>query len=149
MIKLNVWLTVDLEKSIHVGELVVAHPDSQGRLQGQFRYSPGYLNRPESFPLDPIHLPVSVEIFNADRPYAGVHGVFEDSLPDDWGRRLLTRRYRLARSDQRVPQLLDLLGGQGMGALSYSRDDTAPYKKEGVDGKYLEELRQQEMTHSQ
>ncbi len=140
MIKLNVWLTVDLEKSIHVGELVVAHPDSQGRLQGQFRYSPEYLNRPESFPLDPIHLPVSVEIFNADRPYAGVHGVFEDSLPDDWGRRLLTRRYRLARSDQRVPQLLDLLGGQGMGALSYSRDDTAPDKKEGVDGQYLEDL---------
>jgi len=140
MIKLNVWLTVDLGKSIHVGELVVAHPDSQGRLQGQFRYSPEYLNRPESFPLDPIHLPVSVEIFNADRPYAGVHGVFEDSLPDDWGRRLLTRRYRLARSDQRVPQLLDLLGGQGMGALSYSRDDTAPDKKEGVDGQYLEDL---------
>ena len=27
-----------------------------------------------------------------------------------------------------------------MGALSYSRDDTAPYKKEGVDGQYLEDL---------
>lgn len=140
MIKLHVWLTVDLGKSIHVGELVVADPDAQGRLQGQFRYSPEYLNHPESFPLDPIHLPLLVGVFNADRPYAGVHGVFEDSLPDDWGRRILARRYQLAGSDQRVPQLLDLLGGQGMGALSYSRDDNAPDKKEGVDGQYLHDL---------
>jgi len=60
MIKLNVWLTVDLGKSIRAGELVVSDPDSQGRLQGQFRYSHEYLNRPESFPLDPIHLPPSL-----------------------------------------------------------------------------------------
>jgi len=52
----------------------------------------------------------------------------------------LARRYQLARNDLRVPQLLELLGGQGLGALSYSRDDTAPDKKEGVDGQYLEDL---------
>lgn len=140
MIKLNVWLNIDPGKIIHAGELVASDPDSQGRLQGQFRYSPEYLNRLESFPLDPIHLPRSLEIFNANRPYAGVHGVFEDSLPDDWGRRILARRYQLARSDQRVPQLLDLLKGQGMGALSYSKNNTAPDKNEGVDGQYLEDL---------
>ncbi len=80
----------------------------------------------------PVVLLNSYEIFNADRPYAGVHRVFEDSLPDDWGRRILARRYQLARNEQRVPQLLDLLGGQGMGALSYSRDDTA-----SIDTKYI------------
>jgi len=120
--------------------VVVGDPDSQGRLQGQFRYSPAYLHDPAAFPLDPIHLPLAPKVFNAGRPYAGVHGVFEDSLPDDWGRRILIRRYQLARSAQRVPQLLDLLGGQGMGALSYSRNDIAPEKKEGVDGHYLADL---------
>jgi serine/threonine-protein kinase HipA len=40
--------------------------------------------------------------------------VFEDSLPDDWGRRILTKRYQLNREDQRVPQLLGLLKGDGM-----------------------------------
>jgi len=140
MIKLNVWLTLYHGQSIHAGELVVADPDAQGRLQGQFRYSQDYLDLPEAFPLDPIHLPLSVEIFDAERPYAGVHGVFEDSLPDDWGRRILARRYQLERKDQRVPQLLALLKGQGMGALSYSVDDVVPVKREAVDGRHLTEL---------
>ncbi len=140
MIKLNVWLTLYQGQNLRVGELVVADPDLQGRLQGQFRYSQDYLNHMEAFPLDPIHLPLSAEVFNAERPYAGVHGVFEDSLPDDWGRRILARRYRLDRKDQRVPQFLGLLGEQGMGALSYSLDDNAPVKQDGVDGQYLEAL---------
>ncbi len=140
MIKLNVWLTLCQGENVHVGELIVAEPDMQGRLQGQFRYSPDYLIHPEAFPLDPIHLPLSLEIFNAERPHAGVHGVFEDSLPDDWGRRILVRRYRLERKGQRVPQLLALLGGQGMGALGYSLDNEVPVKREAVDGCHLTEL---------
>lgn len=140
MIRLNVWLTLYNGQTLRAGELVVADPDLQGRLEGQFRYSSEFLNYPEAFPLDPIHLPLSTEIFNADRPYSGVHGVFEDSLPDDWGRRLLVRRYQLERKNQRVPRLLELLGRQGMGALSYGKDHEVLLKKEAVDGRYLEEL---------
>ncbi len=140
MIKLNVWLSLSQNQTVSVGTFVASDPDSQGRLQGQFKYSANYLNLPQAFPLDPIHLPLSQEIYNAHRPYSGVHGVFEDSLPDDWGRKILTRRYQLGRKDQRVPQLLSYIEGQGMGALSYSTDNTAPIKKEGVEGKYLEEL---------
>lgn len=140
MIRLNVWLTLYNGQTLRAGELVVADPDLQGRLEGQFRYSSEFLDYPEAFPLDPIHLPLSTEIFNADRPYSGVHGVFEDSLPDDWGRRLLVRRYQLERKNQRVPRLLELLGRQGMGALSYGKDHEVLLKKEAVDGRYLEEL---------
>lgn len=140
MIRLNVWLTLCQGQNVHVGELVVDGPDMQGRLQGQFRYSPDYLIHPQAFPLDPIHLPLSLEIFNAERPHAGVHGVFEDSLPDDWGRRILARRHHLERKGQRVPQLLALLGGQGMGALGYSLDNEAPVKRETVDYRHLAEL---------
>ena len=142
MIKLNVSLTLTSGKKIPAGELVVADPDVQGRLQGQFRYSPNYLDFPESFPLDPIHLPLTQEVFNADRPYSGVHGVFEDSLPDDWGRRILARRYTLIRKDQRVPQLLALLGAEGMGAIGYVQGTIAfsNEQEDDVDGRHLTEL---------
>ena len=110
MIRLDVWLTLPTEESIKTGALVVSDPDIvQGTLQGQFRYTSEYLEHPEAFPLDPLHLPLSTEIFEADRPRAGIHGVFEDSLPDDWGRRLMVRSHKLGREDQRVPNLLRIL----------------------------------------
>ncbi len=143
MIKLNVWLDARREQDLHAGELVVADPDEQGRLLGQFRYFPDYLSHPDAIPLDPIHLPLSLQIFDAGRPAAGVHGVFEDSLPDDWGRRILARRYHLGRKEQRVPQLLARLEGQGLGALGYSLGDAAPAKEQGVEGRHLEDLQQQ------
>ncbi|MBU3981703.1 MAG: HipA N-terminal domain-containing protein, partial [Proteobacteria bacterium] len=116
---LTVWLTLPAAEVVKVGELAVDDPDARGALEGQFRYTSEYLENPKAFPLDPLHLKLSEKIFDADRPHAGVHGVFEDSLPDDWGRRLLVRRYNLGRSEQRVPQLLRLLSNQGLGALSY------------------------------
>lgn len=141
MIKLDVWLTLPSGESVKAGALVVADPDNvRGALQGQFRYAPEYLVHPQAFPLDPLYLPLSTEIFNADRPHAGVHGVFEDSLPDDWGRRLLVRRYKLGRSDQRIPQLLRLLGNQGLGALSYVEEGRPDLKTTGVPLRHLQEL---------
>jgi serine/threonine-protein kinase HipA len=140
MIKLNIWVTLANSQTLLAGELVVTDPDVQGRLRGQFRYSSDYLDHSQAFTLDPIHLPLMAENFNAERPHSGVHGLFEDSLPDDWGRRILARRYQLVRKQQRVPQLLALLGGQGMGALSYSLDNTFPEKGEDVDGRHLAEL---------
>jgi serine/threonine-protein kinase HipA len=140
MIKLNIWVTLANAENLRVGELVVADPDMQGRLQGQFRYFADYLDHPEAFALDPIHLPLTLDNFSADRPHSGVHGVFEDSLPDDWGRRILARHYHLERNKQRVPHLLSLLRGQGMGALSYSLDSVFPEKSKDVDGQHLTEL---------
>lgn len=46
--------------------------------------------------------------------------MFEDSLPDDWGRRLLARKHRIPRHQQNLPTLLLALGGAGLGALSYA-----------------------------
>ena len=140
MIKLDVWLNLPSGESIKVGELAIDDPDARGALEGQFRYIPEYLENPKAFPLDPLHLPLSAESFNADRPHAGVHGVFEDSLPDDWGRRLLVRRYKLGRKDQRIPQLLRLLGNQGLGALSYVEKGRPDLKMTGVPLRHLQEL---------
>ncbi|MCD4802289.1 MAG: HipA domain-containing protein, partial [Anaerolineales bacterium] len=141
MIRLDAWLILPSGESVKAGTLVVADPDNvRGALPGQFRYTPEYLENPKAFPLDPLHLPLSVDIFDADRPRAGVHGVFEDSLPDDWGRRLLVRRYKLGRKDQRIPQLLRLIGNQGLGALSYVEKGRPDFKTTGVPLRHLQEL---------
>jgi serine/threonine-protein kinase HipA len=137
---LTVWLTLPASEVVKVGELAIDDPDARGSLEGQFRYAPEYLENPKAFPLDPLHLPLSADIFDADRPHAGVHGVFEDSLPDDWGRRLLVRRYKLGRKDQRIPQLLRLLGNQGLGALSYMEKGRPGLKTTGVPLRYLRKL---------
>ena len=140
MIRLDVWLTLPSGDVVAAGELVVDDQDARGALQGRFRYLPGYLESPQAFPLEPLHLSLSTEIFDADRPRAGVHGVFEDSLPDDWGRRLLVRRYRLGRSEQRIPQLLRLVANQGLGALSYVVQGRPDLKTTGVHCRHLREL---------
>ncbi len=142
MIKLNVWLTLNESSTLLVGELIAADPDSQkgGALLGQFRYAQEYLNWEGAFALDPIHLPLSQEIFDADRPGSGIHGVFEDSLPDDWGRRLLARKHKIPRNDQRPPQLLRYLANDRMGALSYSESRLPPDKKELLGSSHLEVL---------
>ena len=141
MIRLDVWLTLPSGESVKAGTLVAADPDDvRGGLHGQFRYAPEYLEHTRAFPLDPLHLPLSTEIINADRPKAGVHGVFEDSLPDDWGRRLMVRRHKLGRNEQRVPQLLRLLGNQGLGALSYVEEGRPELKITGVSSSHLQEL---------
>lgn len=109
-------------------------------LQGQFRYSQEYLESSEPFSLDPLHLPLSARTFDADRPYSGVHGVFEDSLPDDWGRKLMIRRYKLGRTEQRVPHLLRLLEHQGMGALVYEENGSPVQSFTGISSHHLATL---------
>jgi len=123
------------------GALIVSDPDPlKGGLQGQFRYAIEYLEHPQAFPLDPLNLSLFMETFDADRPREGVHGVFEDSLPDDWGRRLMIRRYKLSRNAQRVPNLLRLLGNQGLGALSFVEEGRPELKTTGVSCRHLKEL---------
>ena len=138
--QLKVWLTLPGGGTVQVGELAVKDPDERGSLVGQFRYLPDYLQSTGAFALDPLHLPLLPRFFDADRPHSGVHGVFEDSLPDDWGRTIMARRFRLGRTEQRVPHLLRLLGDQGLGAPVYSAGDEPPPQTAGVSSRHLAEL---------
>lgn len=141
MIPLDVWLTLPSGECIKAGAMIIGDPDpASGGLQGQFRYAPEYLEHPQAFSLDPLHLSLTVETFDADRPREGVHGVFEDSLPDAWGRRLMVRRHKLSRNEQHVPNLLRLLGSQGLGALSYVEEGRPELKTTGVSCRHLQEL---------
>jgi serine/threonine-protein kinase HipA len=67
--------------------------------------------------LDPVSLPLKPDTFSID---SGIFGVFEDSLPDDWGRKLLVRKNQIPRHEQNLPKLLLALGNTGLGALSFT-----------------------------
>ncbi len=135
MIDLGVWLRTPASALLRVGAIRVAEPDRDrgGMLRGEFRYEPAYLDHPAAIALDPIHLPLAPTAFPADRPRAGIHGVFEDSLPDAWGRGLLIRRHQLPRLRQGPPHLLARLGQQGLGALAYGLGDAPPSAEPGPD----------------
>ena len=123
MIHLYVWLRPPRGRPFRVGELRVAEPDKRrgGRLQGEFRYTPEFLNREDIFALDPLHLPLSPEPVASGNPQTGIHSVFEDSLPDAWGRAILCRRHNVPRHRQHPAHLLELLGSEALGALVYTR----------------------------
>lgn len=102
-----------------VGE-TVCDISENGRATSAFRYNQEYLARADAFALDPVSLPLKTGSFSNERP---LFGVFEDSLPDDWGRKLLVRKHKVPRNEQNTPYLLLILGNTGMGALSYSGQD--------------------------
>ncbi len=100
-----------------------------GTIAGQFRYADAWLESPRAFPLDPINLPLKPGPQDAGRPQAGVHGVFEDALPDDWGMKLLIRHHQLNGHRLRPPWLLAVLGNRvgnrGVGALRFGEQGGA------------------------
>ncbi len=105
----------------------------QGR-DSLFQFEEEFLAAP--LPLSPLRL----------QPRQGIHvctssggietfGVFEDALPDGWGRRIIDTRF--LRRHGRLPTLMERfasLGGDGMGALVFEPE-------EPIDAKMVEEFR--------
>ncbi|MCU7934642.1 MAG: type II toxin-antitoxin system HipA family toxin [Candidatus Thiodiazotropha sp. (ex Dulcina madagascariensis)] len=89
-------------------------------MRGEFRYASEFIDSPRAFALDPLHLPLGLAPISTENPATGVHAVFEDSLPDAWGRAMMCRRYNIPRPRRRAAYLLELLGPEAMGALAYT-----------------------------
>lgn len=70
----------------------------------------------------------------------GVFGVFEDNLPDDWGRRLLVRKHQLSRHQINPATLLLALGNTGLGALTYLEKGRPQEVRPEASGLQLEAL---------
>ncbi|PZM15517.1 type II toxin-antitoxin system HipA family toxin [Rhizobium tubonense] len=89
-----------------------------------FEYSAEFLAAP--LLVSPFHMMAATGLIAAPRdPFDGIHGLFNDSLPDGWGRLLLDRRLQRAGIDytQLTPiDRLSAVGGTGMGALTYVPD---------------------------
>lgn len=82
------------------------------------------------FALNPLSLPLEKRVFVAKRhPFEGLFGVFDDSLPDGWGRLLVDRFLREQGIDPFEVAFLGrlaIVGESGMGALGYRPTITQP-----------------------
>jgi len=112
----NLFVSLHIEgQKFEVGELVHSEQNIY------FRYNSDFLQT--GLNLSPIKLPFNREIIAADKePFNGLFGVFNDSLPDAWGRLLLERTLTSRGTNiARITPLdrLVYLGINGMGALSY------------------------------
>ncbi|MCA2371769.1 type II toxin-antitoxin system HipA family toxin [Agrobacterium genomosp. 3 str. CIP 111-78] len=99
-----------------------------------FEYAAEFLAAP--LLISPFHMMASTELIAAPRdPFDGLHGLFNDSLPDGWGRLLLDRRLQRAGIDytQLTPiDRLSAVGRTGMGALSYVPELPDDQKQQSV-----------------
>jgi serine/threonine-protein kinase HipA len=106
---------------------VMIEPHKIGRLllvpEGYtlFEYNKEWLQM--GFSISPFYLPLKAGVFAARKnPFDGLFGVFNDSLPDGWGR-LLTDRWlknqRINPLELTVLDRLSLVGKNGMGALTF------------------------------
>jgi len=86
-----------------------------------FEYDPSFLET--GLELSPFKLPLKPGLISCeDSVFDGLFGVFNDSLPDGWGRLLLDRKLLNLgiNPDQLTPlDRLSYIGQQGMGALFY------------------------------
>ena len=86
-----------------------------------FQYAPKWLA--EGFSVSPLELPLKSDVFMAPRkPFYGNFGIFEDSMPDGYGRYLLNRMLKAQGIDDFTLdplQRLSIVGKAGMGALTY------------------------------
>lgn len=86
-----------------------------------FEYDKTWLRT--GFSISPIELPLKPGLFIAKpTPFAGNFGIFEDSLPDGYGRYMLHKALANIGIDDRNLTALDrlsIVGGSGMSALTY------------------------------
>lgn len=141
MIALHVWVTLPDADRVHAGDLAFGDPDTHGRFESEFEYTEAWLRHPRAFDLDPESLPrasgrIRVRGMNLQPPLAA----FEDSLPDDWGRRLLIFDRKLPRGAQGEPYLLRELGGDALGALAYSERGEPVRVRQSASALHLAEL---------
>ncbi len=100
-----------------------------------FEYNPLWLAT--GFSISPLELPLKEGLFIARAtPFYGNFGVFEDSLPDGYGRYLLHKVLQKEGLDDRSLSALDrlsLVGNGGMGALTYEPETKIEIEEEYHD----------------
>lgn len=127
MKRIYVWVRRPDGTACLAGELGTSEPTSGGRFESEFEYTAEWSEDPFAFPLDPVSLPLQPlgRRFRAEQFYPPL-SVFDDSLPDDWGRRLLARSLSLEGRTLSSPEMLLALQGGGPGALLFTDRPSPP-----------------------
>lgn len=101
-----------------------------------FEYDPDWIG--SGFPISPFSLPLEKKVFMPKYdPFGGLFGVFNDSLPDGWGRLLVDRflaKNRINPQAVNTVTRLSIVGCSGMGALSYVPEN--PLSHEMFEGDF-------------
>ncbi len=134
-ISLHVYVITPGGDTLYAGRIISRNLASPDRKEGFFKYSEDYLRHPEAYPLDPIHLPLGTDTFKAARGESGMHAVFDDSLPDAWGRTILAKRAGLDKTRFTSAHLLEALKDSGLGCLLYSSDNNQVAKSQNEKGR--------------
>ena len=116
---------------LEVGRMLSRNLRQPGNFEGFFRYSPTYLNDPKAYAVDPVHLPLEDRVFAAANGITGIHSVFDDSLPDSWGRHILARKGGIPGANYTPIHLLSVLRGGGLGRLLFSEQRRKPKFQDG------------------
>ena len=106
-----------------------------------FEYTPSWLT--DGFSISPLELPLRTGVFLAKpSPFYGNFGIFEDSLPDGYGRYLLHKLLQKEGIDDFKLSALDrlsIVGSSGMGALTYHPETVIHKDNETTDFDLLQE----------
>ena len=107
------------------GELATTDPISGGRFSAEFEYSRDWVADPAAFALDPVSLPLQPvgQRYRSEQLHPPL-SVFDDALPDDWGRALLARALRLEGLTPSPAEMLLRMQGAGTGALLFTETRT-------------------------
>jgi serine/threonine-protein kinase HipA len=112
-----------------VGRLVL----QRGRIL--FEYDPDFVAGGRS--ISPLKLPLERRIFPGELDsFDGLHGVFNDSLPDGWGRLILDRKLSTFGVMPAALSPLDRLayvGSRGLGALRYRPEHIPERTRAAID----------------
>ena len=128
--KLNVKLYNTL-----IGELI----DKDGKIF--FRYDKTFLK--EGYSISPLKLPFENRVFSNNEYYhyfQGLMGVFNDSLPDKFGNKIIEQYYKskdLDINSMSVLQKLIYVGNRSIGALEYEPSESDIQTNEAI---HLKEL---------
>ncbi|MBR1689091.1 MAG: type II toxin-antitoxin system HipA family toxin [Prevotella sp.] len=106
-----------------------------------FEYAPAWLG--DGFSISPLELPLRQGLFLAKpSPFYGNFGIFEDCLPDGYGRYLLHKLLQKEGIDEFKLSALDrlsLVGNGGMGALTFEPETAIRQGAEATDFDTLQE----------
>ncbi len=102
------------------GELATTDVAGNGNFEAEFEYSREWLADAARFSLDPASLPVAANQRFRSQQFHPPLAVFDDALPDDWGRRLLSTAIKLEGGQPSPPEMLLRMQGGGTGALLFT-----------------------------
>lgn len=117
------------DKVIPVGRLAI------NNRQIYFQYHDSFIE--QNLNISPFHLPLKSSVFSFDyNLFEGLPGVFNDSLPDGWGRLLFdrfARSFGILPSDITPLDRLTNVGLNGLGALVFEPDHSTEENNDNIN----------------